>query len=195
MGGLQRASGRRKADRAGRAGAIGRPSAVMREATPPEPPPWSPPAPTTRGDPHTCPIEDEPANWSGTSVPAIRRRLAYVHGNMQRNAAATATGHATQHLHYLILHVVITRQPVIARMLAGLHLPITTVRWPESGDLPVTMVESSISTIRPDDEMLIQTVELSGTDAFEEVVNVDDIKNLKDPLQVHLLEIAKSQEG
>ena len=33
--------------------------------------------------------------------------------------------------------------------------------------------------------------ELTGMDAFEEVVNVDDIPRLQDPLKERLLEIAK----
>jgi hypothetical protein len=41
--------------------------------------------------------------------------------------------------------------------------------------------------------VILQSAELTGMDAFEEVVNVDDLSKLRDPLKERLLEIARQQ--
>ena len=95
-------------------------------------------------------------------------------------------------VHYLALHVAITRQPGLANMLASLHFPLTTMRLPEFGELPITCLTSAITTIRPPDSVLIESTEFSGLDAFEEVVSLADIAGLRDPLKERLLDIAKT---
>ncbi|MFN7929754.1 MAG: hypothetical protein U0Y68_17780 [Blastocatellia bacterium] len=94
-------------------------------------------------------------------------------------------------VHYLALHVTIHRQPGLARMLEALHFPLTTIRLPEFGELPITCLSASLTTIRPPDNVLIESTEFSGLDAFEEVVNVNDIANLRDSIKEQLLEVAR----
>ena len=47
--------------------------------------------------------------------------------------------------------------------------------------------------MRPSDDVVLESAELTGMDAFEEVVNVDDISRLKDSLKERLLEIVRQQ--
>lgn len=96
-------------------------------------------------------------------------------------------------VHYLALHTVLNRQPGISQMFAALHFPISNIRLPEFGELPITCITSSISTIRPPDDVLIESTEFTGQDAFEEVVNLADIANLRDGLKEQLFTIAKVQ--
>lgn len=77
-------------------------------------------------------------------------------------------------------------------MLEALHFPISTSHFPEFGDLPVTIVSSSISTIRPSDDVIIESTEVAGMNVFEEVVNVDDVKKMRDPLREQMLELLQS---
>lgn len=97
-------------------------------------------------------------------------------------------------LHYLVMHVVITGQPGITQILDALHFPITSERLPESGELPITCISSSISTVRPPDEVIIENTEISGMDAFEEVVVLDDITNMRSLLKDKLIEIVRSHD-
>ena len=46
---------------------------------------------------------------------------------------------------------------------------------PEFGPLPITRIGVAISTKRPSDDVILQSAELTGMDAFEEVVNVEDL--------------------
>jgi len=92
---------------------------------------------------------------------------------------------------YLLMHVVVTNSPGLISVFDALHFPITTVTVPEFGPLPITRIGVSVSTTRPSDDVILQSAELTGMDAFEEVVNVQDLSSLRDPLKHRLLELAR----
>jgi hypothetical protein len=92
---------------------------------------------------------------------------------------------------YLLMHVVISNSPGLVSVFDALHFPITTTTVPEFGPLPITRVGVAVSTTRPSDDVILQSAELTGVDAFEEVVNVQDLSNLRDPLKQRLFDIAK----
>ena len=94
---------------------------------------------------------------------------------------------------YLLMHVVVTNSPGLMSIFDALHFPITTVTVPEFGPLPITRIGVAVSTTRPSDDVILQSAELTGMDAFEEVVNVQDLSRLRDPLKQRLLDIAKQQ--
>ena len=96
-------------------------------------------------------------------------------------------------LSYLALHVVTTNQPGVAQMLESLHFPISSGTSPALGELPVTRITVPIATMRASDDVVIQSAELTGVDAFEEVVRVDDIPKMRDTLKERLLDIVKTQ--
>ena len=94
---------------------------------------------------------------------------------------------------YLLMHVVVTNSPGLMSVFESLHFPITTVTVPEFGPLPITRIGVAVSTTRPSDDVILQSAELTGMDAFEEVVNVQDLSRLRDPLKQRLVDIAKQQ--
>lgn len=94
---------------------------------------------------------------------------------------------------HLLMHVVTTNSPGLMHMFDALHFPITSTTSPEFGPLPLTRICVGISTSRPSDAVLIESAALTGMDAFEEVVNVEDLASLRDPLKDRLVEIAREQ--
>jgi hypothetical protein len=96
-------------------------------------------------------------------------------------------------LSYLIVHLVTTNEPGLMQVFDALHFPLTTTKWREFGELPVTQIGVGISTFRPSDAVILESAELTGMDAFEEIVNVEEIGRLRDPLKERLLEIARQQ--
>jgi hypothetical protein len=96
-------------------------------------------------------------------------------------------------LSYLLMHAVTTNSPGLMQTFEALHFPITTTTLPEFGPLPITRIGVAISTNRPSDAVILQSAELTGMDAFEEIVNVDDLSQLRDPLKEKLLQIARQQ--
>jgi len=96
-------------------------------------------------------------------------------------------------LSYLVMHLVTTSEPALMRIFEALNFPVTTSKSPQFGELPVTRIGVRISTTRPSDAVIIESAELTGMDAFEEIVNVADIAALGDPLKDRLLAIARQQ--
>jgi hypothetical protein len=92
---------------------------------------------------------------------------------------------------YLLLHTVTAHQRGVVQLFDALRFPITTTKTPEFGDLPVTRIGVGISTNRPSDAIVLESAELTGINAFEEIVNPDDIARLRDPLRERLLEISR----
>jgi hypothetical protein len=93
-------------------------------------------------------------------------------------------------LSYLVLHVVVTNQTGVMQILESLRFPLSTTKLPEFGNLPITRIGPAITTTRPSDAVIVESAELSGMDAFEELVKVEDLTRLKDPLRERLLAIA-----
>jgi hypothetical protein len=94
-------------------------------------------------------------------------------------------------LAYLVLHVVITNQGGLTHLLEVLRYPVSTAKLPEFGDLPITRIGPPVNTTRPSDAVIVESAELTGMDAFEEVVKVEDLPKLKDAFRDRLLEIAQ----
>jgi hypothetical protein len=94
-------------------------------------------------------------------------------------------------LGYLAMHVVVTHQTGLMQMLEMLRFPVSTIKMPEFGDLPVTCIGSAITTSRASDELILQSAELTGMDAFEEVINLADVAALRDPQKEQLLALVQ----
>jgi hypothetical protein len=96
-------------------------------------------------------------------------------------------------LSYLLMHVVTNNSPGLMQIFEALHFPITSTVVPEFGPLPITRISVGIRTTRPDDSVILQSAELTGMDAFEELVNIDDLHNLRDPLKERLMDVVRQQ--
>jgi hypothetical protein len=96
-------------------------------------------------------------------------------------------------LNYLVMHVATTSEPGLMQVFKALHFPLTTSKAPQFGELPITRIGIGISTSRPSDAIMIESAELTGMDVFEEVIKVEDLSGLADPLKDRLLQIARQQ--
>jgi hypothetical protein len=96
-------------------------------------------------------------------------------------------------LSYLVMHLAATSDPALRSIFEALHFPLTTSKSAPFGELPITRIGIGIATTRPSDELVIQSAELTGMDAFEEVVKIEDIAKLGDPLKDRLLQLAREQ--
>ncbi|MCK5647833.1 MAG: hypothetical protein KAI22_03050 [Gammaproteobacteria bacterium] len=92
-------------------------------------------------------------------------------------------------LHHLVINSVCSKRDDVLKLLAALRFNISTESSAEYGNIPLVVVSCPVRTIRPSDELIIQSTELSGASIFEEVINEDDINQLIDPYKEHLLEL------
>ncbi len=94
-------------------------------------------------------------------------------------------------LHYLVLQVVIARQAGLKKVFDALNLPLSTGKLPEFGELPMAFLSCPVGTLRPPDNVIIESTELSGSDAFEEVVSLEDVAKLRNPFKDQLEELVR----
>lgn len=88
-------------------------------------------------------------------------------------------------LHTLALHVAF-QQRGVRDLFAALRYPMETRHDPGLGNLPISVISASVSTVRPPDETIVESTEISGTASFEEVVDLDAIEALEDPVREKL---------
>jgi hypothetical protein len=117
-------------------------------------------------------------NYSGFAPARLRDSLA----------SGDVSGSTVQEqvLHQVVLHVAM-EQKGIAPLFEALRFPVSTHHFADLGSLPVTVVSSVVPTLRPPDETIIESTEVSGSNAFEEVVDVEAIQALRDPMREKLL--------
>jgi hypothetical protein len=123
-------------------------------------------------------------NYSGFTPSRLRELLS----DRGRNASEVQSFV----LHYLVMNIVVSKQTGVTRIFDALHFPFSTGYSEEFGGLPITFISSSVSTSLPADDVILQSTEISGTDAFEEVVNPEDIMKISDSLKEQLLDLVRT---
>jgi hypothetical protein len=97
--------------------------------------------------------------------------------------------------HHLLLHVVLDRKPGLRELLDALHFPAKTETLPEFGELPLTLISSAVMTERPSDDVILESIEISGVAQFEEVVRVTGVAAMADARRERLLEVVRREES
>jgi hypothetical protein len=127
-----------------------------------------------------------------TVTSPLRWVLSYSGFGPERLREALSAGDSSgatileQVLHHVVLHVAF-QQKGVAALFEALRLPVSTQHFPDLGNLPISVVSAAVPTVLPPDETIIESTEISGSDAFEEVVDVAAVRELKDPLREKLL--------
>ena len=124
--------------------------------------------------------------WTGRDLHALRNLLA------DRNRAADQLRSFV--VAHLVVHFLFRSQPGLVALLEAARFSLKTERWPEFGSLPVTTLVPPVSTMLPPDELIMESTELSGTDAFEEVVKIEDVSDLRDPLRERLVQLVEATD-
>jgi hypothetical protein len=86
----------------------------------------------------------------------------------------------------------VDRQTPLTNIFKALRYKLSVTTQPEFGGLPLTCVSAPIFTVRPPDEVIIETTELTGSDAFEEVIDLEGLATLRDPMKDSLVELARA---
>jgi len=126
-------------------------------------------------------------SYSSTySLPMLRQVLA---GKEERNSEAVRA----YVLRACVIHFHLTRFSAIAELLAALRYHVEVRHSPETGDLPLVTVSAPFATIRPPDNLVTIASGLAGGASFSEVLDVNTVQNLRDPLREQVAAIFKSQ--
>ena len=76
-------------------------------------------------------------------------------------------------LHSLMLAITLEMKAGIGTLFAALRFPITVERQAEFGALPIVVITGPLTTRLPEDPVIIDSTEISGTTDFEEIVVED----------------------
>jgi len=131
-----------------------------------------------------------PLRWvvtysSSYSLSMLRQVLM---GNEKRDSDAVRAfvlRACLMHLHFL-------KFPAIAELFGELRYKIEIRHLPEMGDLPLVTVSAPLRTVRPPDNLVILASGLAGGTSFAEVLDLESVKNLKDPLREHIRAVFNS---
>ena len=92
-------------------------------------------------------------------------------------------------LHALLLDLVLKKSPQVVELLRALRFAVEVVPSGELHGLPVVTVRFELPSFRPDDGLILRASKLSGIPAFIELVDVDGVRGLVDPMKVELEKI------
>ena len=91
------------------------------------------------------------------------------------------------------MHLQFAKFPAIADLLAGLRYWVEVRRSPQLGELPLVTVSAPFSTVRPPDSLVTTASGLAGGASFAEVLDLDTVRSLRDPLRKEVATIFRKQ--
>jgi hypothetical protein len=86
----------------------------------------------------------------------------------------------------LVMRFMFDRYPGIPQLLTDLRYDVRIEKCPGLGELPFVTISSCLSSFRPADELILTAARFSGVPAFIELINVDAVPTLQDPLKLHI---------
>ncbi|KGK41316.1 hypothetical protein LH51_15675 [Nitrincola sp. A-D6] len=88
-------------------------------------------------------------------------------------------------LHYLLMCQVMESNPKLNTLLSDLNIRVEEVRLAGLGSMPFVMLTAEIDSFLPEDSVLLEVSSVSGTNQFEELIDIDSIK--EQPSKLRLL--------
>ncbi len=91
----------------------------------------------------------------------------------------------------LVMHLVLAKYPGIAQLLTDLRYQVGVDKSSRLGELPLVTLSACLPSFRPSDQLILTATRFSGVPAFIELIDVDMLDTLHDPLKQHLEEICR----
>lgn len=76
--------------------------------------------------------------------------------------------------------------PALTQLLLDLRYEVEIRELSDLGGLPVVLLSAPVSTFFPPDQFILQITQLSGIPAFQEIVDMEAVENIPDPLKESL---------
>ncbi len=98
-------------------------------------------------------------------------------------------------LHACLMHELFAKVPVLSDLLGGLRYKVEVRKSPQLGELPLVTISAPFRTFRPPDKLVALASGLAGGASFSEVLDIDSVQNLSDPLRDETLEILSRRKA
>ena len=82
-----------------------------------------------------------------------------------------------------LMKLTFSKFPALAGLFEGLRYHLEVRTSPHTGELPLVTVSAPFSSTRPADNLLLVATGLSGTTVFEEILDLDSVRRMQDPLR------------
>jgi len=92
----------------------------------------------------------------------------------------------------LVMHALLARYAGLSQILTDLHYQVGPETLPGLGELPLMTITSCLPSFRPPDHLILTATRFSGVPAFIELIDVEALPNLADPLKTRLAEILQT---
>jgi len=86
----------------------------------------------------------------------------------------------------LVMHAVLAKFPGIIQLLTDLRYELGTQKSPGLGELPLVTIRSCLPSFRPADSLILAATRLSGVSAFIELIDLDTLHTMPDPLKLQI---------
>jgi hypothetical protein len=84
---------------------------------------------------------------------------------------------------HLSLVVFLKRFPALTKLFLDLRYEVEIIKMEELGGLPVVLLKALMESFLPPDDFIVQVTQLSGIPAFQEILDLDAVDNMLDPLK------------
>lgn len=91
-------------------------------------------------------------------------------------------------VHYLMAFYCFSHSGNLGRLFKGLRYPVTFQRLRDFGELPFCVINAPVRARLPEEQVIRQSTEISGSHTFEELIRQRDITDMEDDLKGQLLE-------
>ncbi|HSB71534.1 MAG TPA: hypothetical protein VLT62_19575 [Candidatus Methylomirabilis sp.] len=140
------------------------------------------------GEPRDLTITS-PVRWiltygSGYTLSQVRQAMA---GKHERRS-----DHLRQFvLNALVMQLFLSRYPGIGQLLTDLRYQVQVDKCPGLGALPFVTVSACLPSFRPADNLILMATRFSGVSNFVELIDVDAVHALEDPLKPRIQELLR----
>ena len=91
----------------------------------------------------------------------------------------------------LVAQLVIVKNPGITELFRELHYDLKVMINPDTLQLPLVTITSSLPSFRPADDLILAAAAFSGIPAFIELIDMEAARNLQDPFKARIEEMLK----
>ncbi len=85
-------------------------------------------------------------------------------------------------INHIAMVILLEQFPALTQLLKDLRYEVEIKKLPGLGNLPVVILTAPLTTFLPPDKFIVEVTQLSGIPAFQEIIDMNALENIPDPL-------------